>query len=212
MPCRKRRRRRRRCRRCQGEECEERNSSNILIQSFAVRFPGIFGFGSFLGNLLLGSSGPFKSFGCTSQFANLHSLLLAFGIGLITVVLACVTCCLMYIPYINTVLLLPVIIQLQGGDRWARAILRSGAVIGAFVMQSLSYGLSFLGVNSPGQNVVAGIVLILAVGISGIQQFGGSFWVEPMFNGVTLLIAIGIALCFGFGAMAVESYEKKVRL
>ena len=39
---------------------------------------------------------------------------------------------------------------------------------------------------------VVGIV-ILAVGISGIQQFGGSFWVEPMFNGVTLLIAIGIA-------------------
>jgi ribose transport system permease protein len=36
-------------------------------------------------------------------------------------------------------------------------------------------------------------VIILAVGISGIQQFGGSFWVEPMFNGVTLLIAIGIA-------------------
>ncbi|MFN7225183.1 MAG: ABC transporter permease [Paracoccaceae bacterium] len=36
-------------------------------------------------------------------------------------------------------------------------------------------------------------VLILAVGISGIQQFGGSFWVEPLFNGTTLLIAIGIA-------------------
>jgi ribose transport system permease protein len=36
-------------------------------------------------------------------------------------------------------------------------------------------------------------VVILAVGISGIQQFGGSFWVEPMFNGTTLLIAIGIA-------------------
>jgi ABC-type xylose transport system permease subunit len=30
-------------------------------------------------------------------------------------------------------------------------------------MASLSYGLSFMGVNSPGQNVVAGIVLILAV-------------------------------------------------
>ena len=27
----------------------------------------------------------------------------------------------------------------------------------------------------------------------GIQQFGGSFWVEPMFNSVTLLISIGIA-------------------
>jgi ribose transport system permease protein len=36
-------------------------------------------------------------------------------------------------------------------------------------------------------------VIILAVGISGIQQFGGAFWVEPMFNGVTLLIAIGFA-------------------
>ena len=36
-------------------------------------------------------------------------------------------------------------------------------------------------------------VMILAIGISGIQQFGGSFWVEPMFNGSTLLIAIGIA-------------------
>ena len=36
-------------------------------------------------------------------------------------------------------------------------------------------------------------VMILAVGISGIQQFGGSFWVEPLFNRTTLLIAIGIA-------------------
>jgi ribose transport system permease protein len=36
-------------------------------------------------------------------------------------------------------------------------------------------------------------VIILAVGISGIQQFGGSFFVEPLFNGVTLLVAIGIA-------------------
>lgn len=39
-----------------------------------------------------------------------------------------------------------------------------GAVLGAFVLASLAYGLSFVGVNSPGQNVVAGIVLILAVG------------------------------------------------
>jgi ribose transport system permease protein len=36
-------------------------------------------------------------------------------------------------------------------------------------------------------------IVILAIGISGIQQFGGSFWVEPMFNGVTLIVAIGIA-------------------
>jgi ABC-type xylose transport system permease subunit len=31
-------------------------------------------------------------------------------------------------------------------------------------MQSLAYGLQFNGFNSPQQNVVAGIVLILAVG------------------------------------------------
>jgi D-xylose transport system permease protein len=39
-----------------------------------------------------------------------------------------------------------------------------GAVLGAFVMQAIAYGLSYVGVNSPGQNVVAGIVLVLAVG------------------------------------------------
>ncbi len=36
-------------------------------------------------------------------------------------------------------------------------------------------------------------VLILAVGISGIQQFGAAFFVEPLFNGATLVVAIGIA-------------------
>ena len=49
-----------------------------------------------------------------------------------------------------------------------------GAVIGAFVMQSLAYGLSFIGVNSPGQNVVAGIVLILAVGFDTYNRRRGS--------------------------------------
>ena len=49
-----------------------------------------------------------------------------------------------------------------------------GAVLGAFVMQSLAYGLSFMGVNSPGQNVVAGIVLILAVGLDTINRRRGS--------------------------------------
>jgi D-xylose transport system permease protein len=45
-----------------------------------------------------------------------------------------------------------------------------GAVLGAFVMQSLAYGLSFIGVNSPGQNVVAGIVLVVAVGLDTINR------------------------------------------
>lgn len=38
-----------------------------------------------------------------------------------------------------------------------------GAVLGAFVMASLAYGLAFNGVNSPTQNVIAGVVLIIAV-------------------------------------------------
>ena len=49
-----------------------------------------------------------------------------------------------------------------------------GAVLGAFVMQSLAYGLSFMGVNSPGQNVVAGIVLIVAVGFDTYNRRRGS--------------------------------------
>lgn len=36
-------------------------------------------------------------------------------------------------------------------------------------------------------------VIILAVGISGIQQMGGAFFVEPLFNGLMLLLAIGLA-------------------
>jgi ribose transport system permease protein len=36
-------------------------------------------------------------------------------------------------------------------------------------------------------------VLILAVGISGIQQLGGAFFVEPLFNGTTLVVSIALA-------------------
>lgn len=57
---------------------------------------------------------------------------------------------------------------------------------------------AFLGSTTirPGRVNVWGTVVgvaILAVGISGIQQFGGAFYIEPLFNGVTLLIAIGLA-------------------
>lgn len=57
---------------------------------------------------------------------------------------------------------------------------------------------AFLGSTTirPGRVNVWGTIIgvaILAVGISGIQQFGGAFYVEPLFNGVTLLIAIGLA-------------------
>ncbi len=48
-----------------------------------------------------------------------------------------------------------------------------GAVLGAFVMQALQYGLSFNGVNSPTQNVVAGIVLIVAEAFDTINRRRG---------------------------------------
>ena len=49
-----------------------------------------------------------------------------------------------------------------------------GAVLGAFVMYSLKYGLSFVGVNSPGQNIVVGIVLVVAVGLDTINRRRGT--------------------------------------
>jgi ribose transport system permease protein len=57
---------------------------------------------------------------------------------------------------------------------------------------------AFLGSTTikPGRVNVWGTIIgvaVLAVGISGIQQLGGDFYVEPLFNGVTLLIAIGLA-------------------
>jgi ribose transport system permease protein len=36
-------------------------------------------------------------------------------------------------------------------------------------------------------------VILLSVGIAGIEQMGSAFYVEPLFNGVTLLIAVGLA-------------------
>ena len=57
---------------------------------------------------------------------------------------------------------------------------------------------AFLGTTTikPGRVNVWGTifgVLILAVGISGIQQLGGAFFVEPLFNGTTLVISIVLA-------------------
>ncbi|WP_028536578.1 ABC transporter permease [Paludibacterium yongneupense] len=57
---------------------------------------------------------------------------------------------------------------------------------------------AFLGSTTikPGRVNVWGTVVgvaILAIGIAGIQQFGGAFWVEPLFNGATLLLSITFA-------------------
>ncbi len=57
---------------------------------------------------------------------------------------------------------------------------------------------AFLGSTTirPGRVNVWGTMVgiaILAIGIAGIQQFGGEFWVEPLFNGATLLLSISLA-------------------
>lgn len=57
---------------------------------------------------------------------------------------------------------------------------------------------AFLGSTTirPGRVNVWGTVVgiaVLAIGIAGIQQFGGAFWVEPLFNGATLLLSITLA-------------------
>ncbi|MGZ6268833.1 MAG: sugar ABC transporter permease [Candidatus Limnocylindrales bacterium] len=61
-----------------------------------------------------------------------------------------------------------------GGTSFAGGIgTVTGAILGAFVMGSLSYGLAYLGVNSPIQNIVAGIVLVLAVGFDAWNRRRG---------------------------------------
>ncbi len=49
-----------------------------------------------------------------------------------------------------------------------------GAILGALVMQSLAYGLSFMGFNSPIQNIVVAIVLVVAVGLDSYNRRRGS--------------------------------------
>lgn len=51
-------------------------------------------------------------------------------------------------------------------------------------------------VIKPGRPNAAGTivaVVTLAIGLAGIGQLGANFWVNPLFNGVTLLIAVGLA-------------------
>jgi ribose transport system permease protein len=48
----------------------------------------------------------------------------------------------------------------------------------------------------PGRANAAGTVVavaVLAVGLAGIQQLGADFWVTPLFDGGTLLLAVGLA-------------------
>ena len=45
-----------------------------------------------------------------------------------------------------------------------------GAMLGALVMQSLQSGMVLMGLDSPLQNIVVGIVLVFAVGIDTVYR------------------------------------------
>ena len=49
-----------------------------------------------------------------------------------------------------------------------------GAILGALVMQSLAFGLAFMGLSSPVQNIAAGIVLVIAVGFDSWNRRRGT--------------------------------------
>ena len=72
---------------------------------------------------------------------------------------------------------------------------------------------AFLGSTTirPGRVNVWGTLVgicVLAIGIAGIQQFGCAFWVEPLFNGATLLLSISFA---GFAQRRRLANQKSVQ-
>ncbi|CAB3738866.1 Xylose transport system permease protein XylH [Paraburkholderia graminis C4D1M] len=54
-----------------------------------------------------------------------------------------------------------------------------GILLGALLMQSLSNGLSLLNVPTAYQNIVSGIVLMLAVYVDVLSKRGGKLFVRP---------------------------------
>jgi ribose transport system permease protein len=80
------------------------------------------------------------------------------------------------------------------------ALGQNGAAVPTYGPELLlpAYAAVFLGVTSfrPGRYNVAGTVvaiLVLSVGVSGIQLLGAPLWSEPVFHGCVLLIAVLIA-------------------
>ncbi len=70
--------------------------------------------------------------------------------------------------------LLVIAAAVVGGTSFAGGIgTIPGAVLGALVMQALAYGLAFVGLSSPVQNIFAGAVLVVAVGLDTINRRRG---------------------------------------
>ena len=62
-----------------------------------------------------------------------------------------------------------------------------------------AFAATFLGATTitPGRFNVWGTVIavyLLGAGLAGLQQSGAPFYVEPIFNGVALLLAIGLSI------------------
>ena len=67
-----------------------------------------------------------------------------------------------------------------------------------------AFAACFLGATTitPGRFNVPGTVValfLLAVGITGLQQLGAPLWVGPVFNGLALVVAVGLAVTRGSG-------------
>lgn len=82
-------------------------------------------------------------------------------------------------------------ILLASQQRIGNPSVGSEYMLPAFVAALLGSTVLRPGRPNAGGTIVA--VVTLAVGLAGIGQLGASFWVNPLFNGITLLIAVGLA-------------------
>ena len=82
-------------------------------------------------------------------------------------------------------------ILLASQQRIGNPSVGSEYMLPAFVAALLGSTVLRPGRPNAGGTIVA--VVTLAIGLAGIGQLGANFWVNPLFNGITLLIAVGLA-------------------
>jgi ribose/xylose/arabinose/galactoside ABC-type transport system permease subunit len=75
---------------------------------------------------------------------------------------------------------------------------------------------ALLGATSvrPGRVNVWGTILavaVLAVTVAGLNQMGAPFFVEPIFNGAMLILAVGLAVTAASGARSSEGRPRACR-
>jgi ribose transport system permease protein len=88
------------------------------------------------------------------------------------------------------------IVGLAGAILAARLQVAQSSVGPEFLLPSFVGALLGATTVRPGRVNAAGTiiaVLVLAVGIAGLQQLGNSFFVEPIFQGLALIISVGLA-------------------